>query len=133
MIINEAGGDFQLVEREIPQPAPNQVRIKVNACGICHSDAFVKEGTYPGISYPRIPGHEIVGTVDALGTDVKNWKKGQRVGVGWHGGHCFNCDACRDGDFIQCKTPRSAASATTAATPSTSSHRRKQSPVFPMT
>jgi len=103
MIINKAGGDFQLVEREIPQPAPDQVRIKVNACGICHSDAFVKEGTYPGISYPRIPGHEIVGTVDALGANVKNWEKGQRVGVGWHGGHCFNCDACRDGDFIQCE------------------------------
>ena len=81
------GGNFELVERKIPEPARNQVLIKVEACGICHSDALVREGNWPGIQYPRVPGHEIAGRIDAVGADVTNWKPGQRVGVGWHGGH----------------------------------------------
>ena len=100
--VSKPGGNLELVERNIPDPARNQVRIKVEACGICHSDALVKEGHWPGIQYPRIPGHEIAGRIDAVGADVANWKPGQRVGVGWHGGHCFTCDPCRRGDFINC-------------------------------
>ena len=100
--VGKPGGNFELVERAIPEPARNQVRIKVEACGICHSDALVKEGLWPGIQYPRVPGHEIAGRIDAIGTDVTNWKPGQRVGVGWHGGHCFVCNACRRGDFMNC-------------------------------
>jgi D-arabinose 1-dehydrogenase-like Zn-dependent alcohol dehydrogenase len=96
-------GDWELVQRDIPQPGPGQVRIKVEACGVCHSDMMVKEGLWPGLKYPRIPGHEIAGRVDALGTGVAEWKVGQRVGVGWHGGHCFRCDACRRGDFMLCR------------------------------
>jgi D-arabinose 1-dehydrogenase-like Zn-dependent alcohol dehydrogenase len=101
--IARPGGPFELVEREIPQPGAGQVRIKIQACGICHSDSLVKEGHWPGIQYPRIPGHEVVGTVDAVGAGVVQWKPGQRVGVGWHGGHCGYCDACRSGDFFACK------------------------------
>ncbi|PSO57037.1 MAG: alcohol dehydrogenase [Cyanobacteria bacterium SW_12_48_29] len=101
--VSEAGGDFELVQREIPQPERGEVRIKVEACGICHSDEFVKEGTFPGISYPRIPGHEIAGYVDQVGEGVSVWQQGQRVGVGWHGGHCFVCPSCRAGDFINCE------------------------------
>jgi D-arabinose 1-dehydrogenase-like Zn-dependent alcohol dehydrogenase len=101
--INKPGGNFEMVERPIPQPAPKQVRIKVEACGICHSDALVKEGHWPGLQYPRVPGHEIAGRIDAAGADVTQWKPGQRVGVGWHGGHCFQCDPCRRGDFMNCK------------------------------
>lgn len=104
--IGKAGGDFEIVERDIPEPAKNQVRIKVEACGICHSDALVKEGHWPGIKYPRIPGHEIAGRIDSVGADVTNWKPGQRVGVGWHGGHDFTCKACRRGDFINCKNEK---------------------------
>ncbi len=104
--VGKAGGDFEIVEREIPEPARGQVRIKVEACGICHSDALVKEGHWPGIKYPRVPGHEIAGRIDALGADVTNWKEGQRVGVGWHGGHDFTCKACRRGDFINCKNEK---------------------------
>jgi len=100
--ISKPGGNFEVVERPVPQPGRNQVRIKVEACGICHSDALVKEGYWPGIQYPRVPGHEIAGRVDAVGPDVTLWKPGQRVGVGWHGGHCFQCDPCRRGDFINC-------------------------------
>jgi D-arabinose 1-dehydrogenase-like Zn-dependent alcohol dehydrogenase len=100
--ISRAKGNFEVVERPVPQPARNQVRIKVEACGICHSDALVKEGLWPGIQYPRVPGHEIAGRIDGLGADVVLWKPGQRVGVGWHGGHCFICDYCRRGDFINC-------------------------------
>jgi D-arabinose 1-dehydrogenase-like Zn-dependent alcohol dehydrogenase len=96
-------GILELVERPIPEPARNQVLIKVEACGICHSDVLVKEGYWPGLQYPRIPGHEIAGRVDVVGDDVTNWKPGQRVGVGWHGGHCFVCDACRRGDFANCQ------------------------------
>ena len=101
--IPKPGADFELVEKNIPEPARNQVRIKVEACGICHSDALVKEGHWPGIQYPRVPGHEIAGRIDAVGADVTNWKPGQRVGVGWHGGHCFTCNPCRRGDFINCR------------------------------
>ena len=100
--IGKAGGDFELVEREIPEPGARQVRVKVEACGICHSDVLVKEGLWPGIQYPRVPGHEIAGRIDAIGSDVTQWTKGQRVGVGWHGGHCFVCDQCRRGDFAMC-------------------------------
>ena len=101
--ISKPGGNFEVVERPIPQPGRRQVRIKVEACGICHSDALVKEGHWPGIQYPRVPGHEIAGRIDAVGPDVTLWKPGQRVGVGWHGGHCFECDPCRRGDFLNCK------------------------------
>jgi len=101
--ISKPGGNFEVVERPIPQPGRRQVRIKVEACGICHSDALVKEGHWPGIKYPRVPGHEIAGRIDAVGPDVTLWKPGQRVGVGWHGGHCFECDPCRRGDFLNCK------------------------------
>ena len=101
--VPEAGGDFETVERPIPTPAPNEIRVQVGACGICHSDAFVKEGTFPGIDYPRIPGHEVAGVVDAIGENVSQWQEGDRVGVGWHGGHCFTCDACREGDFVNCE------------------------------
>jgi len=94
---------FQIVEREIPEPPAGAVRVKVEACGICHSDWFTKEGLWPGIEYPRVPGHEIAGVVDALGANVPGWKKGERVGIGWHGGHCGYCDACRRGDFVVCQ------------------------------
>src|SRR6202158_1984170 len=101
--VSKPGGDFELVERTIPEPPRTKYRIKVEASGICHSDALVKEGYWPGIQYPRVPGHEIAGRIDAVGADVTNWKPGQRVGVGWHGGHDFTCNACRRGDFINCK------------------------------
>src|ERR1700744_5527872 len=100
--VTRPGGPFEIVEREIPSPGPGQVRIKVQACGICHSDSLVKEGHFPGIQYPRVPGHEVVGVVDAVGTGVPQWKPGQRVGVGWHGNHCGYCDNCRNGDFFGC-------------------------------
>ena len=100
--ISKAGGDWELVERDVPEPGPGQVRVKVEACGICHSDALVKEGLWPGLQYPRVPGHEIAGRVDAVGANVTSWAIGQRVGVGWHGGHCFVCEQCRRGDFAMC-------------------------------
>ncbi len=101
--VPRANGPFELVEREIPQPGAGSVRIKVQACGICHSDSLTKEGSYPGIQYPRVPGHEIAGIIDAVGDGVAPWKTGQRVGVGWHGGHCGYCDSCRRGDFVTCQ------------------------------
>jgi len=101
--ISSPGGDFDLVEREIPEPEEGQVRIKVEACGVCHSDAYTKEGTLPGIKYPRVPGHEVAGFIDKVGERVTAWKTGQRVGVGWHDGHCFQCEPCRRGDFTTCK------------------------------
>ena len=104
--VPKAGGDFEVVERDIPEPGPGQVRVKVEACGICHSDAVVKDGVFPGIPYPRIPGHEVAGTVDAVGEGVKGWEPGKRVGVGWHGGHCFTCDSCRRGDFVTCNNAK---------------------------
>ena len=100
--ISKAGGDFEIIERDIPQPGRGQVLVKVEACGICHSDMLVKEGMWPGLQYPRVPGHEVAGVVDLAGDGVTNWKKGQRVGVGWHGGHDFVCDECRRGDFSMC-------------------------------
>src|SRR5437764_599136 len=99
---SKPGGDFELVERDIPEPGTGQVRVKVEACGICHSDALVKEGLWPGLQYPRVPGHEVAGHIDAIGSGVTNWKKGQRVGVGWHGGHDFVCEQCRRGEFAMC-------------------------------
>lgn len=98
-----AKGPFEMVEREIPQPGAGMVRIKIEACGICHSDAVTKEGALPGIQYPRVPGHEIAGVIDAVGEAVAGWGQGQWVGVGWHGGHCGYCDSCRRGDFITCQ------------------------------
>jgi len=100
--VPKAGGNFEIVEREIPQPGPGQVRIKVLACGVCHSDVLTKEGAWPGITYPRVPGHEIAGVVDEVGAGVTNWKKGQRVGVGWQGGQDGTCNSCRRGEFWNC-------------------------------
>ncbi len=100
--VPKPGAPFEMVEREVPEPGAGQVRVKVHACGICHSDVLTKEGLFPGIQYPRSPGHEISGHIDAVGPGVKQWKPGQRVGVGWHGGHCFICDNCRRGDFVLC-------------------------------
>lgn len=100
--ISKPGGDFELVEREIPQPGAGQVRVKVEACGVCHSDIMVKDGAWPGLQYPRVPGHEVAGRIDAVGDRVTTWKVGDRVGVGWHGGHDFSCDQCRRGDFTMC-------------------------------
>jgi len=101
--IPKAGADFQIVEREIPKPGAGQVLIKVQACGICHSDVLTKEGAWPGIQYPRVPGHEVAGIIDEVGADVTEWKKGQRVGVGWHGGQDSTCLWCRRGDFRNCQ------------------------------
>ena len=101
--VSKPGAAFQIVEREIPDPGAGQVRIKVQACGICHSDVLTKEGLIPGIQYPRIPGHEVAGVIDELGAGVAVWKKGQRVGVGWHGGHDNTCRQCRRGDFNHCE------------------------------
>jgi D-arabinose 1-dehydrogenase-like Zn-dependent alcohol dehydrogenase len=100
--ISKPRGEWELVERVMPEPRPGQVRVKVEACGICHSDVFVKEGLWPGLTYPRVPGHEIAGHIDAVGDNVTAWEQGQRVGVGWHGGHCFVCAPCRRGDFAMC-------------------------------
>jgi D-arabinose 1-dehydrogenase-like Zn-dependent alcohol dehydrogenase len=100
--ISKAGGDFEIVEREIPNPSAGQVRIKVQACGICHSDTLTKDG-WPGIQYPRVPGHEVAGVIDEVGAGVTSWKKGQRVGVGWHGGQDNTCPSCRRGDFRNCQ------------------------------
>lgn len=98
-----SGAKFELVERPIPNPGPGEVRVRVEACGICHSDMFVKDGLWPGIVYPRVPGHEVAGKIDQLGSGVETWSIGQRVGVGWHGGHCFRCEPCRRGEFILCR------------------------------
>ena len=101
--VSKPKGPFEIVEREIPEPAARQVRIKVQACGICHSDSFTKEGLFPGIQYPRVPGHEIAGIIDVVGKDNTEWKPNQRVAVGWHGGHCGYCESCRRGDFVTCQ------------------------------
>jgi D-arabinose 1-dehydrogenase-like Zn-dependent alcohol dehydrogenase len=107
--VSKPKGPFEIVERDIPEPGSMQVRIKVQACGVCHSDSFTKEGLFPGIQYPRVPGHEIAGVIDAVGKGVttnattKEWKVGQRVAVGWHGGHCGHCESCRRGDFVTCQ------------------------------
>ncbi len=102
--VTSPNGAFELVERALPVPGPRQVRIQVQACGICHSDSFTKLGAFPGIQYPRVPGHEVVGRLDVVGADVPDWKAGARVGVGWHGGHCGHCHSCRKGDFVTCST-----------------------------
>jgi D-arabinose 1-dehydrogenase-like Zn-dependent alcohol dehydrogenase len=104
--VPKAGAEFEIVEREIPQPGSGQVRIRVEACGVCHSDVLTKEGTFPDITYPRVPGHEVAGVIDETGPGVTNWKKGQRVGVGWHGGQDGTCLACRRGDFVNCANVR---------------------------
>ena len=101
-VVPEAGEGFEVVERAVPEPAHGEVRVAVEACGICHSDVFVKDGGYPGVGYPRIPGHEVTGYVDAVGEDVDSWSEGDYVGAGWHGGHCFTCEPCRRGNFVQC-------------------------------
>src|SRR5438552_13608340 len=101
--IPKAKGPLKVVEREIPEPKSGWVRVKVEACGVCHSDSLVKDGLWPGIQYPRIPGHEVIGVIDAIGPDVPDWKSGQRVGVGWHASHCGHCDPCRRGDFFACQ------------------------------
>ncbi len=104
--VPKGGADFQIVEREVPSPGAGQVRIKVQACGVCHSDVLTKEGAWPGIQYPRVPGHEVAGIIDELGAGVSEWKQGQRVGVGWHGGHDGTCSSCRRGDFINCRNQK---------------------------
>lgn len=104
--VPKAHGPFEIRVREIPEPGPTQVRIKVQACGICHSDSLTKEGLFPGIQYPRVPGHEVAGIIDVVGSDVTKWKPGQRVGVGWHGGQCGRCEFCRRGEFFACSEAR---------------------------
>ena len=101
--VSAPGADFELVNREIPEPKKGEVLIKVQACGVCHGEAVIKEGHFPGLTYPRIPGHEVMGVINKPGPDVTDWRIGQRVGVGWHGGHCFRCPACRRGDFWACE------------------------------
>lgn len=100
--VREANGPLELVERDIPTPGAGQVLIKIQACGICHSDSVTTQGLFPGLKFPRVPGHEVVGVIDKVGERVPNWKTGQRVGVGWHGGHCGHCPSCRRGDFVTC-------------------------------
>jgi D-arabinose 1-dehydrogenase-like Zn-dependent alcohol dehydrogenase len=102
--VSRPQGPIEIVEREISQPGPGTVRIKVEACGVCHSDSMTKEGLYPGITYPRVPGHEVIGVIDAIGPGVEGWQAGERVGVGWNGGYCGYCDACRGGNFFACLT-----------------------------
>lgn len=104
--VTAAGGSFELVQREFPEPGPGQVRIRVQACGVCHSDSITKYGIFPGIAYPRVPGHEVAGVIDAVGADVPVFQTGQRVGLGWHGGHCNYCTPCRRGDFILCENQK---------------------------
>src|SRR5436305_13674115 len=101
--VPRGGGPLEPVERDIPEPQPGWMRIKVDACGVCHSDSLVKEGLWPGIEYPRVPGHEVIGVVDRVGEQAKPWKNGQRVGVGWHGGNCGDRDHCRRGEFFACE------------------------------
>lgn len=101
--VSKAGGEFELVEREMPVPGAGEVRIKVQACGVFHSDAATKFRAFPFITYPRVPGHEVAGVIDEVGPGVMEWKKGDRVGAGWHGGHCFVCESCRRGEFVTCK------------------------------
>jgi len=104
--VSKPGGLFEMVEREIPEPGPRQIRVKVQACGVCHSDSLTKEGHWPGIAYPRVPGHEIAGVIDAVGSEVPHWKPGQRVGIGWLGSYCGYCESCRRGSFITCANQR---------------------------
>jgi D-arabinose 1-dehydrogenase-like Zn-dependent alcohol dehydrogenase len=103
MQVSKAGGPLELHEREIPEPAPGEVRIRVQACGVCHSDSYAKEGYFPGVTYPVVPGHEVAGVVDAIGDGVHGWTAGERVGVGWFGGNCGYCEPCRRGDLVDCQ------------------------------
>jgi D-arabinose 1-dehydrogenase-like Zn-dependent alcohol dehydrogenase len=103
MQVPAAGRAFELIQKQFPEPGPGQVRIRVQACGVCHSDSLTKEGQWPGLQFPRVPGHEVAGVVDAVGPDVPLFKPGQRVGLGWHGGHCNYCTPCRRGDFVLCE------------------------------
>jgi D-arabinose 1-dehydrogenase-like Zn-dependent alcohol dehydrogenase len=103
--VKKAGGPLEVVTRQVPEPAAGQVRVRVEACGVCHSDSITVAGLMPFVTYPRVPGHEIVGTVDAVGPDVPQWQTGQRVGVGWYGGHCRRCEPCRRGDHVACQNP----------------------------
>jgi D-arabinose 1-dehydrogenase-like Zn-dependent alcohol dehydrogenase len=100
--IAKAGADLRTVEAAVREPGAGEVRVKVAACGVCHSDMFTKDGLWPGLQYPRVPGHEVAGTIDAIGPEVKGWKVGERIGVGWHGFQCGYCDRCRSGDFMTC-------------------------------
>jgi D-arabinose 1-dehydrogenase-like Zn-dependent alcohol dehydrogenase len=102
--VDRPNGPLEVVRREIPEPGAGEVRIKVEACGICHSDTLTRTGAFPGLAFPRVPGHEIVGSIDAVGPGVSRWKRGDRAGVGWHGGQCGYCDTCRRGDFFACET-----------------------------
>jgi alcohol dehydrogenase/propanol-preferring alcohol dehydrogenase len=104
--VSKPGGLFEMVEREIPEPEPRQIRVKVQACGVCHSDSLTKEGHWPGIVYPRVPGHEIAGVIDAVGSEAPHWKLGQRVGIGWLGSYCGYCESCRRGSFVTCANQR---------------------------
>ncbi|HET7392067.1 MAG TPA: alcohol dehydrogenase catalytic domain-containing protein [Nitrososphaeraceae archaeon] len=101
--VSKANGSFEMVDRDIPEPNATQVRIKIQACGICHSDSMMKQGLFPGVTYPRVPGHEVAGVIDEVGKDAVEWERGQRAGVGWHGGQCGDCEFCRRGDFFACK------------------------------
>ena len=102
IVVSEPGADFELVQREIPEPGPEQALVRVHACGVCHSDSFAKESGYPGASYPLVPGHEVAGEISALGERVQHWTVGQRVGVGWFGGNCGHCEWCRRGSLLDC-------------------------------
>jgi D-arabinose 1-dehydrogenase-like Zn-dependent alcohol dehydrogenase len=104
--VARGGGSLEVVERDVPEPAPGEVRVRIEACGVCHSDSFTVEGMFPGIAYPRIPGHEIAGVIDALGSGVTGWRVGQRVGIGWFGGHCGYCEPCRRGWLTDCRNLR---------------------------
>jgi alcohol dehydrogenase len=104
--VGKKGGPFELVERELPQPGPGKVRVKVQACGVCHSDSIAKEGLFPTVPYPIVPGHEIAGVIDAVGGGVVGWAVGTRVGVGWFGGHCGRCEPCRRGYLVDCRNLR---------------------------
>ena len=106
VVVTKPNAPFTLIEREIPAPGAGQLRIKVEACGVCHSDGLVRAAAFPGVALPRTPGHEVAGRVDAVGEGVTTWKAGDRVGVGWHGGHCFECGQCRRGMFINCENEK---------------------------
>jgi len=110
--ISRVNGPLEIVQRDIPEPGPGLVRVKVQACGICHSDTVVKDGLWPGLQFPRVPGHEVAGVIDALGAGVEGWKPGQRVGVGWNGGYCGYCSNCRRGNFFACLTSTQVTGAT---------------------
>jgi len=115
--VTRPDGPFEIVERPVVEPAAGEVRVKVQACGVCHSDAYTKQAMFPGIVLPRVPGHEVIGTVDALGEGVQGWTMGDRVGVGWHGGQCGQCDHCRRGDFFACQVFHRITGVTPTATP----------------